>query len=51
MSATFQAIIGGARAVAPGVSPTSSGMYGTAGWECSQLGIRPRDRRPALAIR
>ncbi|MGH3312278.1 MAG: hypothetical protein ACRDP3_17120 [Streptomyces sp.] len=40
MSAAFQAIINGARANARG-----------AGWACPQLVIRPRDRRPALAVR
>ncbi|HWM40765.1 MAG TPA: hypothetical protein VNS49_27040 [Streptomyces sp.] len=51
MSAAFQAIINGVRADVLGASPTPMGLWGHTRWAFAQLGIRPRDRRPALAIR
>jgi len=51
-SAAFQAIIiDGVRADALGALPTPMGLWGHTRWACAQLGIRPRGRRPAPAIR
>ncbi|WP_314175417.1 hypothetical protein [Streptomyces winkii] len=51
MSAPVQAITNGARADAQGVPSMSEGSWVNSRWGCPQLVIRPRARRPALAIR
>ncbi|QPP08717.1 hypothetical protein G4Z16_22525 [Streptomyces bathyalis] len=52
MSAAMQAIINGVRAAALGALPMPAGPWSSTGWgRFPQLVIRPRGRRPALAIR